>query len=177
MTRTTPTGRRPTADPGTAPSKDRLFVIALAVKTVDGALQGFAALLLLTVPVTVIRGTANVAVTRDMLGDPHRSLATHLLTAASRFPHESARYLAILALSVQAIVKLLLVAGMSKRVRYALPVALVIFGALLVDELVQFDGRAAVARLVFGALDAAVYLVVLRRFVRLSRDAGTAAQS
>lgn len=153
-----------------ARTTDRLFKIAIALKGIDGGLQLVGALLLIVVPPTVVTGLANTVITRDLLGDPNGTMATHLATAANQFVNGSTRTFAIVYLLAHAVIKLGLVWALLKRVGPAFPVAMVVLAAFVAYELWRAVHTHSIALPIFAALDVVIIVLIFREYRQLRRE-------
>jgi uncharacterized membrane protein len=147
-----------------------MFVIAVTIKGIDGGLQFLGALMLLVIPPTLITGAANTLVTRDLLGDPNGTLATHLSSAADNFANGSTRWFAIGYLFAHGVVKLGLVWALVKRVMVAFPIAVLVLAAFVVYEVWRAVRTHSVALPIFAALDVVIIVLVIREYLKLRRE-------
>jgi uncharacterized membrane protein len=149
---------------------ERLFRIAIALKGIDGGLQLIGGLLLIIVPPTVISGIANTIITRDLVGDPSGTLATHLATAAGHYVDGSTRWFAIIYLLAHGVVKLALVWALVKKIMPAFPVAIVVLLAFVVYEVWRAVLEHSIALPIFAAIDLVITVLVLREYLSLRRE-------
>ncbi|WP_156753368.1 DUF2127 domain-containing protein [Actinokineospora pegani] len=152
------------------------FRLALVIKGADGGVQLLGALVLVAVPPALIGGVANAVITRDLLGDHNGTLAHRLSEAAAEFADGGTRTFAIWYLLLHGIVKLGLVAALSRRVAGAFPVAVVVMVAFVVYEAVRAARTGSVGLAVLAALDVVVIGLVWREFTKLRREQRTAVQ-
>jgi uncharacterized membrane protein len=164
---------RPT---GNTKSGDRMFLVAVAIKGIDGGLQLIGGLLLTIIPPAAITGAANVLITRDLLGDQNGVLAQHLQTAAENFANGSSRWFAIIYLLAHGVVKLALVWALVRRILPAFPVAVVVLSAFVVYEVWRAVHTHSIALPIFAAIDLAIIVLVLREYRRLRRERQAATQ-
>lgn len=162
MTKTQPARR--------ADTTERLFRVAIVVKGIDGGFQFVAALVLLVISPTLITGVANTIITRDLLGDPSGTLATHLATAANHFANGSTRWFAIIYLMAHGIIKLGLVWALVKRIMLAFPVAIVILLSFVVYEIWRAVNTHSIALPIFAAIDLAIVVLVTREYLKLRKE-------
>jgi uncharacterized membrane protein len=153
-----------------ADATERMFKVAITVKGIDGGLQLAGALLLLVVPAKLITGVANDIVTRDLLGDPNGTLATHLSTAANHFANSNTRWFAIIYLLAHGIIKLALVWALVKRVMPAFPIAVVVLLAFVVYEIWRAVHTHSIALPIFAAIDLIIIALVIREYLKLRRE-------
>lgn len=161
MTTTQPAGKTGT---------DRMFLVAIALKGIDGGLQLIGGLLLAIVPPTLITGVANAIITRDLLGDPNGTMANHLQTAADNFANGSSRWFAIIYLLAHGVVKLGLVWALAKRVLPAFPIAVVVLAAFVVYEVWRAVHTHSIMLPFFAALDVVIIVLVIREYLKLRRE-------
>jgi uncharacterized membrane protein len=157
-----------------ADATDRMFAIAVTIKGIDGGLQFLGALMLLVIPPTLITGVANTIITRDLLGDPSGSLATHLASAADSFANGSTRWFAIGYLFAHGVIKLVLVWALVKRVMGAFPIAVLVLAAFVVYEVWRAVHTHSVALPIFAALDVVIIVLVIREYLKLRRERAAA---
>ncbi len=149
---------------------DRMFAVAIAIKGIDGGLQFIGALLLMVIPPTLITGTANMIITRDLLGDPHGTLSTHLAEAAGHFANGSTRWFAIIYLLAHGVIKLVLVWALVKRVMWMFPVAVVVLAGFVVYEVWRAIHTHSIALPVFAAIDVVIIVLIIREYLKLRRE-------
>jgi uncharacterized membrane protein len=166
MTHTQPTRR--------TDATDRMFAVAVTIKGIDGGLQFLGALMLMVIPPTLITGLANTIITRDLVGDPGGTLATHLASAADNFANGSTRWFAIGYLLAHGIVKLGLVWALVKRVMVAFPIAVVVLLGFVVYEIWRAVHTHSIALPVFAAIDLVIIVLVIREYLKLRRERATA---
>jgi uncharacterized membrane protein len=153
---------------------ERMFKVAITIKGIDGGLQFLGALLLMVIPPTLITGIANAIITRDLLGDPHGTLSTHLATAADHFANGSSRWFAILYLLAHGVIKLALVWALVKRVMVAFPIAVLVLAAFVVYELWRATQTHSIALPIFAAIDIVIIALVIREYLKLRKERATA---
>ncbi len=157
---------------------DKLFRVAIAIKGLDGLGQLVLAIVLIFIPPTAITGLANDVVTRDLLGDPDGTLATHLQTAAHNFADGSSRAFAIGYLLLHAVIKLGLVAALLRKIMPLYPVAVVVLGAFVAYELYRAVRTHSIALPIFAAIDIVIIILVVREYLQLRRErAGSATEA
>lgn len=161
MTATQPAGKTTT---------DRMFLVAIVLKGIDGGLQLLGGLLLAIVPPTLITGVANDIVTRDLLGDPNGTLANHLQTAADHFANGSTRWFAIIYLLAHGVLKLGLVLALAKKILPAFPIAVVVLAAFVLYEVWRAVHTHSIMLPFFAALDVVIIVLVIREYLKLRRE-------
>ncbi|KAA2262846.1 DUF2127 domain-containing protein [Solihabitans fulvus] len=153
---------------------DKLFRVAVAIKGLDGLIQLVLGVVLIFLPPRVITGLANSIVTRDLLGDPAGTLSKHLQEAAHNFADGSSRTFAITYLLLHAVIKILLVIALLRKIMPAYPVAVVVLGAFVVYELVRAVHTNSIALPIFAAIDIAIIVMVIREYLELRRQRAAA---
>ena len=147
-----------------------LFRLAVIVKGADGVLQLLGALVLTVIPPSLITGTANAVITRDLLGDQNGLLAHHLSRAAADFANGSTRTFAVWYLLLHGLVKICLVIALSRKVVAAFPVACVVLLSFVGYEVLRAVRTDSIALAAFAAVDLVIIALVWREFRRLRRD-------
>lgn len=140
-------------------TRSTLFSLAVMIKSLDGAVQVLAALLLAAVPPAVISGIANAVVSRDLLGDHSGAIADDLTRAA-----EGGRTFAVVFLLLHGVVKLGLAYALHRRAVRVYPLACLLLSALVAYEAIRAVRTSSVGLAVFALLDTAVVVVVAREF-------------
>lgn len=153
-----------------AKTTDRLFKVAIALKGIDGGAQLIGGLILAFIPSSVVTGIVHSIVTRDLLGDPNGTLATHLQTAAANFAGGSTKTFAVAYLIAHGVIKLGLVIALARKVLPMYPVAAVVLAAFVVYEIVRAIHTHSIALPFFAALDVIIIILVMREFVQLRRE-------
>ncbi|SDI98265.1 Uncharacterized membrane protein [Actinokineospora alba] len=140
-------------------TRSALISLTVMVKSLDGAIQVLAALLLAAVPPAVISGIANAVITRDLLGDHTGAIADDLTRAA-----EGGRTFAVVFLLLHGVVKLGLAYALHRRAVRLYPLACLLMSALVIYESIRAVRTGSLGLVVFALLDTAVVVVVAREF-------------
>jgi len=154
---------------------DRMFKLAVALKGIDGGVQFLGALLLMIIPPTAISGLANDVITRDLLGDPNGTLASHLRIAATHFVDGGTRTFAIVYLLAHGVIKLALVWALLRKILWAFPVAVVVLSGFVVYEVWRAVHTHSISLPIFVALDLLIIILVIREYVKLRRERASTA--
>lgn len=154
---------------------DRLFRLAVLLKGLDGASQLVTGIVLLFIPPRAITHLVQLAVTRDLFGNPAGSLAMRLQTAVQSFTGGSTRTFVIVYLLVHAVIKLGLVVALLRKIAPAYPIAAVALGLFVVFEVLRAVRTHSVILPIFAALDVLIILVVIREYIKLRRERAMAA--
>jgi uncharacterized membrane protein len=149
---------------------DKLFRVAIALKGIDGAAQFIGGIVLALVPSSVVTGLAHAVITRDLLGDPSGTLATHLQTAAENFVDGGTKTFAVFYLVAHGLIKLLLVFALARKIMRMYPVAVLVLAAFVVYELVRAVHTHSIALPFFAALDVIIIVLVVREYLQLRRE-------
>jgi uncharacterized membrane protein len=149
---------------------ERLFRIAIAIKGIDGAAQLVGGVILALVPASAVTGLVHAVVTRDLLGDPGGTLATHLEAAAENFAGGGTRTFAVVYLIAHGLVKLGLVVALARKIMPAYPVAVVVLAAFVVYEIIRAVHTHSIALPFFAALDVVIIVLVIREYLQMRRE-------
>jgi uncharacterized membrane protein len=149
---------------------DKLFRVAIAIKGIDGGLQLIGGILLAVIPTAAVTGLAHAVITRDLLGDPTGTLATHLQRAAENFADGSSKTFAVVYLIAHGLIKLGLVVALARKIMRAYPVAVVVLAAFVVYELLRAIDTHSIALPFFAALDVIIIVLVVREYLELRRE-------
>lgn len=155
---------------------DRLFRIAVLLKGLDGGFQLIAGIALLFVPAREITNLVQLAVTRDLVGNPAGMLATHLETAVQDFTGGSTHTFVIVYLLVHAVIKLGLVVALLRKVTPAYPIAAVALAVFVVFEVLRAVRTHSVALPIFAALDVLIIILVVKEYLQIRRERSVAAR-
>jgi uncharacterized membrane protein len=147
---------------------ERLYLVAITLKGVDGALQLIGGLVLLAIPPAKITGWVHAIVTRDLLGDPGGSLAQHLQQAADHFAGGT-RGFAVVYLLAHGVVKLGLFVALLRHIRPMYPVAAVVLLAFVAYEIVRTVHTHSILLPFFALLDLLIVVMILREYRDLRR--------
>jgi uncharacterized membrane protein len=142
---------------------ERLFLAALLLKGLDGAVELAAAVALLLVPGAAVHRLVADVVSRDLLGPPDGFLARHLVAGTAEFASGN-RTFVVLYLGLHGVVKLALVWALLLRWRPAYPVAAAVLAVFVAYELVRAARTGSVVLPLLAALDVLVIVLVLREY-------------
>ena len=149
---------------------DKLFRVAIVIKGIDGAAQLIGGILLAVIPSSAVTGLAHAVITRDLLGDPSGTLATHLQRAAENFADGSSKTFAVVYLLAHGLIKLGLVVALARKIMRMYPVAVVVLGAFVIYEVVRAVRTHSIALPFFAALDVIIIVLVVREYLELRRQ-------
>lgn len=139
----------------------RLFHFGLALKAIDGLLEGIGGTLLLFVPPSRIDAWLEVFVARELSNHPDDWIGRAVVHLAHAFSVDT-RHFASLYLIAHGIAKLLLVIEVWRERPWAFPIALWFMGAFLVYQLYRVTHTHSITLVLLSAMDAFVLWVVWR---------------
>jgi uncharacterized membrane protein len=148
------------------PRPSRLYLLALAVKGIDGAAELAGALVLGLIPGSTVSALVQEVITRDLLGPPDGSLARHFAASTSEFV-DGNRTFAVLYLALHGVVKLALTWALLREWRPAFPVAMAVLAVFVAYEFYRATRTGSVVLPFLAALDVLVIALIVREYRRL----------
>lgn len=150
--------------------RERLFLLSVWSKGLDGALELLGGVALLTVSPAFILRTVQFLTQDELVEDPHDLVANYLLGVAA--PQSVARqHFMALYLLIHGIVKLALVWALLARVLRAYPIAMSVFAGFIVYQLYRYTLTGGLGLLVLSAMDVVVIALVLLEYRALRHEA------
>lgn len=148
----------------------RLFQITVAIKGVDGALEILGGLLLLIFGAKGVNRTLAVVTEHEATLDQGNFFVRTIIGHAHPLPASSV-HLTIIYLLVNGVVKIWLVHGLLKELRWMFPVAMGILGLLVAYLVVHLTRHPSASLAFFAALDVITIALVWREYLRLPKSA------
>jgi uncharacterized membrane protein len=139
--------------------RERLFLIGVWFKALDGALELLGGVALLSVSPAFILHTVQFLTQDEIVEDPHDLVANYLLRVAARLSVGSQHFMALYLL-IHGVVKLALVWGLLKRVLVAYPCAIVVFLGFIAYQLYRYTLTGGAGLLAISGLDMVVIALV-----------------
>lgn len=152
------------AERGAPSGLDRAFQISVLAKGLDGLVELVGAVLLAVVPVDALQSLAVRVTAHELSLDSHDLVATHLLRAANDLPRT--RTFGVIYLAAHGVVKIVLVAGLLRRQRWAYPATLVFLGVFIAYQLYRIVIDPTLGMIALTAFDALVLGLVWREYRR-----------
>jgi uncharacterized membrane protein len=141
----------------------RLFAIGIFVKGLDGVLELIGGLLFLWVDPRTLYGWVVFLTAHEVTEDPHGVLARLVRHAAVTLSADTHLFVSLY-LMAHGVIKVILVAGLWRGVRWVYPAALGVLGVLSAYQLVRLSRTHSLALLVFTLLDLAIIGLVWREY-------------
>lgn len=154
---------------------DRVFLLALIGKGIDGVLELVGGLLLWLVPATALTGLVGVLTQHELSEDPNDLVATSLRALAQHLGSSSLHGFAVIYLIGHGIIKLLLVIALLRRMVRAYPFAIALLLAFIGYQLYRYAHAHSAALLAFAGLDLLITVLVVREYRHLRRGRRPAA--
>ncbi|UJJ52760.1 MULTISPECIES: DUF2127 domain-containing protein [Rhodanobacter] len=141
----------------------RAFQVGVVLKGVDGVLEllGSAALLLTTQ--TTIRRAVSLLTNEELAEDPRDYLANHVVHMAQQLSLRTQHFAAIY-LFAHGAIKIVLVVGLLRGLRWSYPAALLVLTAFIGYQLYRLAYLPSLGLYVLTALDLAVVLLIWREW-------------
>jgi uncharacterized membrane protein len=149
----------------------RFFLISVITKGVDGVLEVVGGVLLLLVSPTQLYAIARMLTQHELTQDPDDAVANYLLHSTQALSAD-AKTFGALYLLWHGVVKVLLVAALLQRRRWAYPLAIVAFLLFLVYQLYRYSHTHAPELLVLSVLDIFVIVLTWLEYRRLGTVQG-----
>ena len=140
-----------------------MFRIGIFVKGLDGALELIGGVLFLWVNPRTLYSWVVFLAAHEVMEDRHGVLARLLRHAAATLSADTHLFVSLY-LTVHGVVKVILVAGLWRGVRWAYPTALGVLGVLSAYQLVRLSRTHSLALLAFTLLDLAIIGLIWREY-------------
>lgn len=145
---------------------DRLFLVAVLLKGLDGAVQLVSGVLLAFLPPEALTRLAHAVVTRDLVGPPTGALAGHFEEAVRHFAAGD-RTFVLGYLLLHGAIKLLLAVALVRRALPMYPVAVGALGLFVVAELVRAAQTRSIVLPLLAVLDVVIIVLVVEEYREL----------
>ena len=139
--------------------RERLFLLGVWLKALDGALELLGGVALLTVSPAFILQSVQILTQDEIVEDPHDLVANALLRLAAGLSMARQHFMALYLL-VHGVVKIALVWALLKRVLMAYPLAILVFATFVAYQLYRYTLTGGLGLLMIAALDAVVIALV-----------------
>jgi uncharacterized membrane protein len=149
------------------------FLISVIAKGVDGVLEVIGGVLLLVVSPAQLYGIAKVLTQHELMQDPSDAVANYVLHSTQNLSADAKTFGAVYLLW-HGIVKVLLVAALLQRRRWAYPLAIGAFLLFLLYQLYRYSHTQAPELLVLSVLDVFVIVLTWLEYRRLRSFSGFA---
>lgn len=147
---------------------DKLFLAAVLIKGLDGAVQLIGAIVLAFLPPDAINRLAHAVVTRDLVGPPEGPLAGHFEEAVRHFA-DGNRTFVIAYLLLHGAIKLVLVIALIRQILPMYPVAVAALSAFVVFEVLRAVQTRSIVLPLLAAVDVAIIVLVVKEYLELRR--------
>ncbi|MER5391052.1 DUF2127 domain-containing protein [Saccharopolyspora sp. NPDC002686] len=148
---------------------DKLFLVAILIKGLDGAVQLIGGIVLIFVQPETLTRLAHAVVTRDLVGPPAGPLAGHFEEAIQHFANGN-RTFVIAYLVLHGVIKLGLVIALIRKVLPMYPVAAAALGLFVLFEILRAVQTRSIVLPLLAALDVAIIVLVIKEYLELRRQ-------
>jgi uncharacterized membrane protein len=141
---------------------DRAFFISLVLKGLDAVVEVVGAILLLAVSPTTWNNLVVRLTRHELSQDPHDFIARHLLHVTANLSHT--RAFGATYLLIHGLVKIVLVVALWRRLWWAYPVALAVFGLFIAYQLYRLVLDPTLGMVALTLFDAVVIWLIWREY-------------
>ncbi|RKT83853.1 Uncharacterized membrane protein [Saccharopolyspora antimicrobica] len=145
---------------------DKLFLAAVLIKGLDGAVQLIGGIVLAFLPPDTITRLAHAIVTRDLVGPPEGALAGHFEEAVRHFA-DGDRTFVIAYLLLHGAIKLVLVIALLRKILPMYPVAVAALGLFVVFEVLRAARTGSIVLPLLAAIDVVIIILVVKEYLEL----------
>lgn len=149
--------------------RERLFLLSVLFKGLDGALELLGGIALLTVSPAFVLRSVQFLTQDEIVEDPHDLVANYLLHLAGRLSVASQHFMALYLL-IHGVIKTTLVWALLDRVLIAYPLSIVAFVAFIAYQLYRYTLAGGFGLLLLSAVDVIVVTLVYLEY-RVLRQA------
>jgi uncharacterized membrane protein len=150
-------------------TEHRLFLAAIMVKAIDGVLELFAGIILFTIDAAYIQNIIWLWTSDVLSEDPDNAVAHHVANAANHLsPH--AKVFAAIYLILHGVLKLGLVWGMIRRIRWVYPLSAILLVGFIGYQIYRITQYFSFTLIFLTGLDSLIVLVILLEYARLRRS-------
>lgn len=146
-----------------------LFRLGVIAKALDGALEIVGGVLMFFVTPQRTEQVVRALTENEVFGDAHNPIVAHMVHVLRHLSSDTMLFAAIYLL-VHGMVKLVLVAGLLMKLRWAYIAAILAFALFLIYQVFRYTETSSVGLLVLSALDLFVIIMTLLEFRRLRAD-------
>jgi uncharacterized membrane protein len=151
-------------------TEHRLFLVAVVLKAIDGALELCAGIILLTLGAPYIRHVIWLWTSDELSEEPNNAVAQHVAHAAKHLTTHSKTFAAIF-LMLHGVLKLGLVGGMLQRIHWAYPLAAIVLVGFIGYQIYRLTQHFSLILLVLTCIDGLIVVTILLEYARLRRSA------
>ncbi|MGW1677550.1 DUF2127 domain-containing protein [Saccharopolyspora sp. NPDC002376] len=148
---------------------DKLFLVAILAKGLDGAVQLIGGIVLIFARPETLTRLAHAVVTRDLVGPPAGPLAGHFEQAIEHFAN-GGRAFVIFYLILHGVIKLGLVLALLRKVLPMYPVAAAALGLFVLFEILRAVQTRSIVLPLLAALDVAIIVLVIKEYRELRQQ-------
>lgn len=141
----------------------RLFELGIAAKGLFAAIEATVGAILLWLPHSRVQGAVDWLVGEELVENPHALIGRLLERLAARFDAPAQHFYAVYLLS-HGLAKLIVVILLQRRVAFAYPLAIAVFGAFVVYQLVEFSRSGSPMMLALSLFDCFVIWLTWREW-------------
>ncbi len=147
----------------------RLFELGVIAKAIDGGLEVVGGVLMFFVTPErterVVRGLTE----NEIFGNAHNAIVTHMVHAVRHLSSDTMLFAAIYLLG-HGVIKLVLVVGLLRKLRWAYVAAIIAFILFLLYQGYRYTETASIGLLILSALDLFVIAMTILEYRRLRAD-------
>jgi uncharacterized membrane protein len=147
-----------------------LFLVAVAFKAIDGAMELCAGIILLTLGASYIKYLIWLWTSDELSEEPNNVVAQHVAHAAKHLNPHSKTFAAIY-LIFHGVLKLGLVGGMLRRIHWAYPLAAIFLVGFIGYQIYRITEHFSFILLFLTCIDGLIVLIILLEYARLRRSA------
>jgi uncharacterized membrane protein len=156
--------------PSRQPLRERLFRISVLLKGLNAGLEMIGGTVLFAVsPAFILRTVA--LLTQDEITEDPRDLVANALRRAVSHLSPASQHFAAIYLLIHGVIKIGLVGALLKRVLWAYPIAVLVFGAFIVYQLYRFTLTHGLGLIALSLFDLVVIWLIFVEYRALKRRA------
>ena len=145
------------------PIQHRIFIVGMWIKAFDGALEIIGGFMLLLIRPATLNHLTIVLTQHELVEDPHDLIATALRQAASQLS-ASAQLFGSIYLIVHGLIKVGVVAGVLRGLRWAYPVAIGFLGLFVAYQIYRLSYHYSPGLLLLTLFDMLMIVLIWREY-------------
>lgn len=142
---------------------DKVFEYSIILKGIDGLLELLAAILLIFIGPSQIKGFVSFVTQKELLADPSDPIA-NLLVHATAGLQQGAITFAVIYLLIHAIIKLVAVFGLLRNKLWAYPFSLITLGLLVVYQVYDIIVAHSIGMVLLTIFDVFILWLIWREY-------------
>ena len=147
---------------------DKIFEYGIILKGIDGLLELLAAILLIFIGPSQIKGFVAFVTQKELLANPRDPIANFLVHATAGLQQGAVTF-AVIYLLIHAVIKLVAVFGLLRNELWAYPFSLITLGLLVIYQVYDIITVHSVGMVLLTIFDVFILWLILREYSKVKK--------